>query len=113
MKSFSQYVAVGLWVIAALLVPWILMSFAQVKLSSGDVTSWMPEGTEERVLFDRFSETFQTHDFLLVGLEGSEARDPRLPRLARLIKRLDVEQAREAGHPRLVSKTLSYPELVA
>lgn len=104
----------AVFILAAVLaaVPFILRSFQELKLSSGDIGPWMPVGTPERQVYDRFSNLFESHDTLLISWEGAGARDPRLLAVASAIEVLDRQRAKERHQPRLTAKISTLPALL-
>lgn len=91
------------------LAPFILRSFQGLKLSSGNIEAWMPVGTPERAVYDRFSGIFETHDALLISWEGAGGMDPRLLEVASAIEDLDRQQAEDRQQPRLTAKVSTLP----
>lgn len=92
--------------------PLIAKSFRDLRLTSGDIAAWMPVGTPDREVYDRFSRLFETHDTLLLSWEGAESKDPRLLQVASAIERLDRQRAQDLNQPRLTVKVSTLPGLL-
>ncbi len=105
--------AAWLVIAAALaLLPFVFVALRDLKISSGDVDPWMPQGTPEREIYDAFAERFQAHDSLVIGWEGAGPRDPRFDELIDRIRRADEARSVETGEPVLIGSVLGLDSLL-
>ena len=108
----ARWLAVLVLIALVAAAPFVVRCFKDLRLSSGDIGPWMPIGTPERAVYNRFSKLFEAHDTLLISWEGAAAKDPRLLEMASAIERLDRQRAKEGQHPRFTAKVSSLPGLL-
>ena len=89
------------------LVPMVLVTLKDIRMSGGDLLSWLPEGTEEKRVFDAFAERFHSYDSLLVSWEGALPDDPLFDEIVREIFTRDRTRSFQTGEAPLIGSAIT------
>lgn len=98
------------WVIVGIsfyLLPLVFFTLKDLRVSSGSVSPWLPEGTEERQIFNDFANRFKNHDSIHVSWEGADKEDPLFRTLTEKIIKADRMRAFQTGESPLVGSIVS------
>lgn len=89
------------------LLPLIFITLKDYRDSSGSVGPWLPQGTEERQVFDKFADLFQNHDSLHLSWDGGDPEDERFETLTEEIIKADRIRAWQTGEEPLIGSIVT------
>lgn len=89
------------------LLPLVFLTIKDLSFSSGSISPWLPEGTEQRAIFDEFAERFKAHDSILVSWEGASSEDPLFETLTEKIMTADQVRDFQTGDGLLIERLVS------